>query len=269
MSNIELYQGDCLKVMENIADSSIDMILCDLPYGITRNNWDSMISLDQLWIEYNRIIVDNGAICLFADGMFMAKLMMSNPKMWRYNLVWNKVLASGFLNANRMPLRSTEEIVIFYKKQPVYNPQKTKGKPNHSKGKAVGKESDDESQVNNNYGNYTIVDNNKELGNMKHPNSLLIFSKPHPSVSLHPTEKPVELCKWLIKTYTNEGMTVLDNCMGSGSTGVACLSTNRNFIGIELDKDYFTIAESRIKQANEDGSAVIRSTRYGFEEDDK
>lgn len=248
MSNYQLYQGDCLEIMKDIPDKSIDMILCDLPYGVTRNNWDSVILLDQLWIEYNRIIVDDGAICLFADGMFMAKLMMSNPKMWRYNLVWNKVLASGFLNANRMPLRSTEEIVVFYKKQPIYNPQKTKGKPNHSKGKAVGKESDDESQVNNNYGNYTIVDNNKELGDMKHPNSLLTFSKPHPSVSLHPTEKPVELCKWLIKTYTNENMTVLDNCMGSGSTGEACLRTNRNFIGIEKEEEYFNIAKERLEK---------------------
>lgn len=126
MSNYQLYQGDCLEIMKNISDKSIDMILCDLPYGVTRNNWDSIIPLDKLWIEYNRIIVDNGAICLFADGMFMAKLMMSNPKMWRYNLIWNKILASGFLNANRMPLRSTEEIVVFYKKQPIYNPQKNK-----------------------------------------------------------------------------------------------------------------------------------------------
>lgn len=248
MLNYKLYQGDCLEVMKDIPDKSIDMILCDLPYGVTRNNWDSEISLDALWEQYIRIIKDNGAICLFADGMFMAKLMMSNPKMWRYNLVWNKVLASGFLNANRMPLRSTEEIVVFYKKQPIYNPQKTKGKPNHSKGKAVGKESDDETQVNNNYGNYTIVDNSKELGDMKHPTSLLVFSKPHPSISLHPTEKPVELCEWLIKTYTNENMTVLDNCMGSGSTGIACINTNRNFIGIELEEKYFDIAQNRIKE---------------------
>lgn len=249
MSNYKLYQGDCLEVMKNIEDGSVDLILCDLPYGVTRNNWDSEIPLDDLWEQYTRIIKDNGAICLFADGMFMAKLMMSNPKMWRYNLIWNKVLASGFLNANRMPLRSTEEIVVFYKKQPIYNPQKTKGKPNHSKGRAVGKVSDDESQTNNNYGNYTIVDNNKELGDMKHPTSLLTFSKPHPSVMKHPTQKPVELCEWLIKTYTNEGEIILDNCMGSGSTGVACLNTNRNFIGIELDEGYFKIAQNRIEEA--------------------
>ena len=116
MSNYKLYHGDCLEVMKNIEDGSVDLVLCDLPYGITRNSWDSEIPLDDLWEQYTRIIKDNGAICLFADGMFMAKLMMSNPKMWRYNLIWNKVLSSGFLNANRMPLRSTEEIVVFYKK---------------------------------------------------------------------------------------------------------------------------------------------------------
>lgn len=248
MSNIELYQGDCLEIMRKIPDKSIDMILCDLPYGVTRNHWDSQIPLDQLWSQYERIITDNGAICLFADGMFMAKLMMSNPKLWRYNLVWNKVIPSGFLNANRMPLRATEEIVVFYKKQPVYNPQKIKGKPNHSKGKAVGKVSDDENQTNNNYGNYTIVDNNKELGDMKHPTSLLTFSKPHPSVMKHPTEKPVILCEWLIKTYTNPEMIVLDNCMGAGSTGVACKNLGRNFIGIELDEEYFKIAEERVRK---------------------
>ena len=246
MSEVKLYCGDCLEVMKKIQDSSIDMVLCDLPYGVTRNNWDSEIPIEKLWEQYNRIVKEDGAICLFADGMFMAKLMVSNQKMWRYNLVWNKVLASGFLNANRMPLRSTEEVVVFYKKQPVYNPQKVKGLPNHSKGSAVGKKSDDNFQVNNNYGKYTIVDNNKELGDMKHPTSLVTFSKPHPSVSKHPTEKPVELCEWLIKTYTNEGMTVLDNCMGAGSTGVAALSINRNFIGIEKEEKYFKIAEERI-----------------------
>lgn len=248
MSNIHLYSGDCLEVMKNIPDNSVDLILCDLPYGITRNKWDSIIPLNKLWEQYKRITKENCAICLFADGMFMAKLMTSNPKMWRYNLVWNKVLPSGFLNANRMPLRTTEEIVVFYNKQPIYNPQKTKGTPNHSKGKAVNKTSDDEGRVNNNYGKYTIVDNNKELGDMKHPTSLITFSKPHPSVSLHPTEKPVHLCERLIKSYTNENMTVLDNCMGSGSTGVACVNTNRNFIGIELDENYFNIAKERIEQ---------------------
>lgn len=248
MSCYQLHCGDCLDIMKKISNQSVDLILCDLPYGVTRNHWDSEIPLEDLWKEYTRIIKDNGAICLFADGMFMAKLMISNSKMWRYNLVWNKVLTSGFLNANRMPLRSTEEIVVFYKKQPTYHPQKTKGNFNHSKGSAVGKRSMDNSQTNNNYGDYVIVDNGKELGNMKHPTSLLTFSKPHPSIMKHPTQKPVELLEWIIKTYTNENDLVLDNCMGSGSTGVACINTNRDFIGIELDEKYFQIAENRIKR---------------------
>lgn len=236
----KLLQGDCLELMKKIPDKSVDMILCDLPYQRTQNQWDIMIPVDKLWEQYNRIIKDNGCIALFADGMFMAELMMSNKKMWKYNLVWDKMIPSGFLNANRMPLRSHEEICIFYKKQPTYNPQKIKGKPNHSKGKP-------KDCGNNNYGNYEFVDNSKELGDMKHPVSILRFSKPHPSVSVHPTQKSIEVCEWLIKSYTNEGMLVLDNCMGSGSTGIACMNTNRNFIGIELDENYFNVAKERIE----------------------
>lgn len=236
----ELYNDDCLKVMPNIPDKSIDMILCDLPYGVTRNKWDTVIPFEELWLNYNRIIKDNGVICLFADGMFMAKLMVSNEKMWRYNLVWDKKLVSGFLNANRMPLRRHEEICVFYKKLPTYNPQKIDGGVmNHTKGSINVQSS--------NYGNYGLVDNREELGTMKHPTSIISISRYAPTKLLHPTEKPVELCEWLIKTYTNEGETVLDNCMGCGSTGVACKNTNRNFIGIELNKEYFGIAEGRIE----------------------
>lgn len=161
--------------------------------------------------------------------------------MWRYNLVWDKVLTSGFLNANKQPLRQHEEIVVFYKKQPTYNPQKTKGTPNHSKGKP--KESS-----NNNYNSFGWVDNVDKLGNMKHPKSIVTFSKPHPSTMIHPTQKPLDLLEWLIKTYTNENDTILDNCMGSGTTGVACKNLNRNFIGIEKDEKYFNIAKERIEK---------------------
>lgn len=241
---INLIHGDCIEVMKDIPDKSIDLILCDLPYQRTQNKWDIMIPIDELWKQYNRVIKDNGCIALFSDGMFMAQLMMSNPKMWKYNLVWDKVLPSGFLNANRMPLRSHEEVCIFYKKQPTYNPQKVKGSPNHSKGKP-------KDCANNNYGDFEFVDNSKELGDMKHPVSIVRFSKPHPSVSVHPTQKPVELLEWIIKTYTNEGDIVIDNCMGSGSTGVACVNTGRRFIGIELSKEYYDIAQARIREALE------------------
>ena len=239
---IELYNGDCLELMNVIDDKSIDMILCDLPYQRTQNKWDVIIPFDKLWIQYNRIIKDNGCIALFADGMFMAEMMMSNIKMWKYNLVWDKILTSGFLNANKQPLRKHEEVVIFYKKPPTYNPRKTIGKHNHSKGKP-------KNNANNNYSKFEFVDNKEKLGDMKHPTSILSFSKPHPSIMKHPTEKPVEVCEWLIKTYTNEHMTILDNTMGSGTTGVACVNTNRNFIGIELDKKYFNISKERIKNA--------------------
>jgi site-specific DNA-methyltransferase (adenine-specific) len=238
----QLYNGDCLEVMKGIPDKSVDMILCDLPYQRTQNKWDVIIPFDKLWEQYNRVIKDNGCIALFADGMFMADLMTSNKKMWKYNLVWDKVLTSGFLNANRMPLRSHEEICIFYKKQPTYNPQKTVGAQNHSKGSP-------KECVNNNYGKFGFVDNKDSLGDMKHPTSIIRVSKPHPSVGVHPTQKPTELLRWLIETYTNPNDLILDNCMGSGSTGVACVETNRGFIGIELNTEYFNVAKERIDSA--------------------
>ena len=240
--NYEIYKGDCLEVMKSIPDKSIDMILCDLPYSQTKNKWDTIIPFDRLWEQYIRIIKDNGANVLFANGMFTADLMKSNQKNWKYNLIWNKVLTSGFLNANRMPLRQHEDICVFYKKSPTYNPQKSKGKPSHSKGKP-------KEIINNNYGYFNFVDNSKDLGDMKHPTSIITISKPHPSKILHPTQKPVDLLEYLIKTYTNEGELVLDNCMGSGSTGVACQNTGRKFIGIELYDKYFEIAEKRIKES--------------------
>ena len=239
-----LYNMDCLEGMKLIDDKSIDMILCDLPYGRTQNKWDSIIPFDELWKRYNNIIKDNGAIVLFADGLFMADLMNSNRKMWKYNLIWDKVLTSGFLNANRQPLRQHEEICVFYKKQPTYNPQKTKGKPNHSKGKP-------KETANNNYGKFEFVDNKEELGDMKHPTSILKFQKPHPSKMLHPTEKSVECCEWLIKTFTNKGDLVLDNCAGSFTTAVACDNTNRNWICIEKEEKYCNIGLTRINDNRE------------------
>tara|TARA_Y100000590_G_C15654344_1_gene990032 strand:- start:442 stop:1170 length:729 start_codon:yes stop_codon:yes gene_type:complete len=238
---MKLLNGDCLELLNDVDDKSVDMILCDLPYGQTHNKWDSVIPLDKLWKQYKRVIKDNGCIALFGQGMFTADLMYSNKKWWKYNLIWDKVLTNGFLNANRMPLRSHEDITIFYNKPPTYNPQKVLGKKNHTKGKV-------KQNKNNNYGKHNFVDNSDELGNMKHPKSILTFTRPHSSVMKHPTEKPVEVCEWLIKSYTNEGDVVLDNCMGSGTTGIACENTNRKFIGMELNKEYFEQAVNRINQ---------------------
>ena len=244
---MKLLNGDCLSLMKQIEDKSIDMILCDLPYAVLNKSnsnaqWDKLIPFDKLWAEYERIVKDNACIALFCDGLFMAELMLSNKKIWRYNIVWNKVLTSGFLNANKMPLRQTEEIAIFYKSLPIYNPQKFIGNKNHSKGKI-------KENRNNNYGKHKFVDNSETLGEQKLPTSLISFSKTHPSKMVHPTQKPVALLEYLIKTYTNENMIVLDNTMGSGSTGVACINTNRDFIGIELDVNYFNIAKKRIEEA--------------------
>lgn len=241
MKQNKIYHGDCLELMKEIPDGSIDMILADPPYERTQNSWDSIIPLDKMWEQYLRIIKDNGCIALFADGMFMADLMKSQSKLWKYNLVWDKVLTSGFLNANRQPLRQHEEICIFYKKQPTYNPQKIQGKPNHSRGKKKDCQ-------NNNYGEFGFVDNREILGDFKHPTSILKFSKPHPSKAEHPTEKSLELCEWLIKTYTNDGELILDNCCGSGTTLVAALKNGRNYIGMDLEEKYCMVARNRINE---------------------
>ncbi len=225
--------------MKAIPDGSIDMILCDPPYGITaRNKWDSVIPFEQLWGQYERIIKDNGAIVLFGSGMFSADLMRSNYKLWRYNLVWEKTTSTGFLNARKMPLRSHEDIIIFYKRCPTYNPQKTQGKRKVSKAS---------SKVNcKQSSNYNIVPLTTYDSTERFPKSVLKFSTDKQKAALHPTQKPVALMEYLIRTYTNEGDTVLDNCMGSGTTGVACINTGRNFIGYELDKEYFEISQKRI-----------------------
>lgn len=237
-----LLQGDCLELMKDIPDKSIDMILCDLPYGKTQNNKDKPLPFKPLWEQYKRIIKDNGCIALFGQGTFYVDLVNSNPRMFRYDLVWDKELTSGFLNAKKMPMRQHEQIAIFYKKLPTYNPQFSKGKPLHSRGFSYK----NKKVKNQNYGKFGATDDIRAGSTDKYPTSILSFAKPHPSVALHRTEKPVALLEYLVKTYTNEGDTVLDNCMGSGSTGVACKNTNRHFIGIELDENYFNIAKQRI-----------------------
>jgi site-specific DNA-methyltransferase (adenine-specific) len=239
---INLINGDCLNVMKDIPDKSIDAIIADLPYGVTQNRYDITLPFDKLWELYERIIKDNGAIVLFGQGLFFVDLINSSRKLFRYDLVWDKQLTSGFLNANRMPLRVHENIAVFYKKLPTYNPQCTEGKPLHSKGKSyLNKE-----HKNENYGKFEMTDDSRAGSTLKYPKSIISFQKPHPSKAQHRTEKSIEMLEWLVKTYTNEGDTVLDNTMGSGTTGVACKNLNRKFIGIEIDEQYFNIAKSRI-----------------------
>lgn len=226
--------------MKDVPDKSIDMILCDLPYGVTaRNKWDEVIPFYPLWKAYERIIKNSGVICLFGQGMFTANLMTSNPEMWRYNLIWHKTQPTGFLNANRMPLRSHEDICIFYKQLPTYNPQKTTG---HTR-KLSSAEHKKNCKVTTNYNEHNLKSYDSTE---RYPTSIITYSKDIQKIALHPTQKPVALLEYLIKTYTNEGETVLDNCMGSGSTGIACLNTNRKFIGMELNEEYFEMAKERI-----------------------
>lgn len=225
-----VYDIDCIEGMRQIEDKAIDMILCDLPYGVTsKNKWDNIIPFDLMWEQVERIIKDNGAILFFAQDKFTAKLMLSNERIHRYNIIWDKELPSGFLNANKQPLRSHEDIVVFYKKLPVYNPQKVKGNKCHSKGKSVGKDNDD-CYNNQNYNNFKLVETE---GDMKFPTSIWHFPKPHPSVSIHPTQKSLELCRYAIRTYTNMGDTVLDFCCGSGTTLKAAQLEGRNYIGMD------------------------------------
>ena len=248
MNKIELnkiYNEDCLEGMKRIEDKSVDMILCDLPYGTTQNKWDSIIPFESLWKKYERIIKDNGAIVLTADGMFTANLMISNRKIWRYNLIWDRKKGKDVLNANRKPMKSHEDILVFYKKLPTYNKQYWYSTPYKRK------RSKNEELINHksgeHYGNHVLVDSGSEDGR-RNPLTVLEFPYSANKKQLHPTQKPVELFEWLIKTYTNEGETILDNCIGSGTTAIACLNTNRNFIGFEMDEEYYNLANERIEK---------------------
>ena len=232
---IDLMHGDCLELMKQIPDKSVDMILCDLPYGTTRNSWDTVISFVPLWEEYKRIAKDRAAIVLHCQQPFTSDLITSNRKDFKYCWHWYKKQCSGFLNSKKQPLRNCEDIAVFYQGQCTYNPIMRKGKP---KLKSTGGYS-------SNYNDFTYK---PHVSEDYYPTTLLEFPLPR-FKNGHPTQKPVALCEYLIKTYTNEGETVLDNCMGSGTTGVACVNTDRNFIGIELDDHYFEVATERINQA--------------------
>ena len=247
-----LINGDCLTVMKDIPDKSIDMVCCDLPYGTTACKWDNVIPFESLWEQYNRIIKDNGAICLFGSEPFSSKLRMSNLKHFKYDWIWEKHKPSNFALAKKQPLKYHETISVFYKKQCCYNPQMIpresrrvqQGQLHNEIGISINKQQ--LNNLNNTTHDYKIYD-----ANLKLPSSIIknpaVVSTSKENVG-HPTQKPVALLEYLIKTYTTEGETVLDNCMGSGSTGVACLNTNRKFIGIELDQNYFEIAQNRLAQ---------------------
>ena len=238
---IDLRYGDCLELMKYIEDGSVDMILCDLPYGTTQNKWDSIIDLPELWGEYKRVIKDRGAIVLTAQTPFDKVLGCSNLEMLKYELIWEKSKATGFLNAKKIPLKAHENILVFYKNQPTYNPQMTKGEP-YNKGFIKAQNG------NGTYGNFDAKLRVNESGD-RFPRSVTYFKTSEAEGRvLHPTQKPVALMEYLIKTYTNKGDTVLDNCMGSGTTGVACKNLGRNFIGIEMDEAYFYLASDRINR---------------------
>lgn len=251
MTDITLIKGDCLEIMPTLLDCSCDMALVDLPYNVlNRGNvyakWDKEIQLDALWEQWRRIVKPNGAIVLFGQGLFSAKLIMSQPDLYRYSLVWDKVRTTGFLNANRMPLRQHEDILVFYRKQPTYNPQKMTVGP---KERSHSRSARDTPNVNSCYGNMKQLAQDGK-SNEKFPTSILRFQKKHKEWN-HPTEKDVSLLEYLIRTYTNEGDCVLDCTMGSGSTMVACVNTKRRGIGIELMEDYYNISTKRVKMALE------------------
>ena len=230
----KIIHGDCLEVMPQIPSGSIDMILCDLPYGTTACKWDTVIPFEPLWEQYERVIKDNGAIVLTASQPFTSALVMSNIKIYRYNLVWEKTRPTLFQHAWRMPLRNHEDIVVFYKKAPTYNPQglvkQTRKVKRTTGGGTFGENWNSNNEYMSGYTNF--------------PRSIIKI--PSESKTVHPTQKPVALFEYLIKTYTNKGEIVLDNCIGSGTTAIAALNTGRYFIGIEKEKKYFDIAKERI-----------------------
>ena len=249
----KIYNEDCLIGMKRIPDKSIDMILCDLPYGKTACKWDTIIPFEPLWEQYNRIIKDNGAIVLFGSQPFTSELIHSNLKLFRYEWIWEKHKPSNFALAKRQPMKYHENILVFYKKQPLYNPQMIKRESERIKqGQEAGYigQSINHGELNSLKTVSRSFD--KYDANLKLPSSILkinaVQSNSKEKVN-HPTQKPVALFEYLIKTYTQEGELVLDNCIGSGTTAIACINTGRNFIGFELDKHYCDIANERIRKA--------------------
>lgn len=235
---IKLMHGDCLALMGELPDASIDLVLCDLPYGTTRNKWDSVIDLAALWDQYKRVC--RGAIVLTAQAPFDKVLGVSNLDMLRYEWIWEKTHPTGHLNAKRAPMKAHENVLVFYDRQPTYNPQKTSG---HHRKLAVKRQ--DRTPT---YGRQEFAPLAYD-STERYPRSVQVFASDKQRSNLHPTQKPVALMEYLIRTYTNEGDLVLDNCMGSGTTGVACVNTGRRFIGMELDAGFFQVATDRINGA--------------------
>ena len=251
--NYKLYNGDCLEIMDRLIEEGIifDMILTDPPFGTTACKWDNVIPFNKMWERVNKLIKDNGAVVLFGSEPFSSNLRISNIKNYRYDLIWEKEQGTDFGNTNRKPLKAHENISIFYKKQPTYNPQFTKGKPYTDK-----RTNKREMAIKNNkleYRNIIFASETIPIENKgtRYPTTVIKVSREKRSMSgYHPTQKPINLLEWLIKTYTNEGDLVLDFTMGSGSTGVACMNLNRKFIGIEIDEKYFDIANERMRVAS-------------------
>lgn len=249
-NNYELYKGDCLEIMDQLIEHGIkvDAIITDPPFGTTACKWDTIIPFDEMWNRLNKLIKDNGVIVLFANEPFATKLRNSNIVDYRYDWIWDKQRGSNFSAVKIRPFNSFENICVFYKKQPTYNPQMIEGKPYTRKQGYVG-----EGKQNGNMNRKDVV---TVSDGKRYPLSIISFPKVQRSV--HPTQKPVELLEYLIKTYTNEGETVLDFTMGSGSTGVGCINTNRKFIGIELDEKYFEIAKNRIEESIEKKEELLK-----------
>lgn len=242
VGDCELYHGDCFDVLPSIHD--VDLVLVDLPYGATQNKQDRPLSMGDMWDSVHRVIKDTTPMLFFAQGLFYVDLVNSNRKEFRYDLVWDKVLTSGFLNANRMPLRRHEQIAVFYAKLGCYNPQFQEGKPLHGRGNSYM----DKDAKNQNYGAFSHVSDTRKGSTSKYPTSILKFAKPHPSVSQHRTEKSIECLEYLIKTYSNEGDLVLDFTAGSMTTAIGCINTGRKCICIEKDEDIFNNGFERVKR---------------------
>jgi site-specific DNA-methyltransferase (adenine-specific) len=235
---VQIWNEDCLETLKRIPNGQVDLLLQDTPFGCTQNEWDIKPNLSIMWKEWERVTKYNGAMIFFATQPFASELILSNPKLFRYDIIWEKSRPTGFLNANRMPLRSHEHILVFYGSLPTYNPQMNKGKQNHIANGRMSK-----TNANNNYGEFgsTI----QIATEYKHPKSIIYFEQQDPNKILHPTEKPIDLIRWIIKTYSNEKDVIFDGYLGSGTTAAACIKEKRRFAGSELNKNYFDISLKR------------------------